>query len=124
MVLCYVKVFLLPEEWTSTMRPLQDQCKCLAYLLEVRTHESPGEPTSYEDIETLFISDMGCPISDLFDDFDPNPIGVASLAQVHVGENNLPCSQNKDSEHIVRSSSEDWEECGHKGRARLYGLFQ
>lgn len=31
------------------------------------------------------MSDMGAPISDLFDDFDPQPIGVASLAQVHVG---------------------------------------
>ncbi len=60
---------MLPREWTITMRPLQDQC----------------EATPYEDVETLFLSDMGATISDLFDDFDPNPIGVASLAQVHVG---------------------------------------
>jgi aarF domain-containing kinase len=53
----------------STMRPLQDQC----------------EPTPYEDIETLFLRDIGKPISEVFDDFDPVPIGVASLAQVHVG---------------------------------------
>jgi aarF domain-containing kinase len=49
------------------MRPLQDQCY----------------PTPYEDIEKLFIVDMGKPISDLFDDFNPEPLGVASLAQVH-----------------------------------------
>jgi hypothetical protein len=36
-------------------------------------------------VETLFLLDIGKPISELFDDFDPVPIGVASLAQVHVG---------------------------------------
>ena len=51
------------------MRPLQDQC----------------EPTPFDDVKALFLSDMGIPIDDLFDDFDPEPIGVASLAQVHVG---------------------------------------
>lgn len=58
---------VLPVEWTSTMRPLQDQC----------------EPTPYEDVDALFLSDMGLPLSDLFEDFDREPIGVASLAQVH-----------------------------------------
>lgn len=60
---------VLPLEWTSTMRPLQDKC----------------EPTPYEDLERMFSSDMGIQIPQLFEDFDPEPIGVASLAQVHVG---------------------------------------
>ncbi|KZT10976.1 ABC1-domain-containing protein [Laetiporus sulphureus 93-53] len=59
---------VLPIEWTSTMRPLQDKC----------------EPTPYEGVEKLFLTDMHRPLSDYFDDFDPIPIGVASLAQVHV----------------------------------------
>lgn len=50
------------------MRPLQDQC----------------EPTPVEDVEALFLSDFGQPLSEIFDSFDPEPIGVASLAQVHV----------------------------------------
>jgi len=60
---------VLPQEWTQTMAVLQDKC----------------EPTPYEDIEELFLHDIGAPVSEIFDDFDPNPIGVASLAQVHVG---------------------------------------
>ncbi|OJA08664.1 hypothetical protein AZE42_01169 [Rhizopogon vesiculosus] len=60
---------VLPREWTSTFTPLQDKC----------------EATPYEDIAALVLSDMGQPITELFDDFAPVPIGVASLAQVHVG---------------------------------------
>ncbi|KAG2078980.1 ABC1-domain-containing protein [Suillus decipiens] len=60
-------LIVLPKEWTSTMAPLQDRC----------------DATPYEDVAALFLSDMGQPISELFDDFDPVPIGVASLAQVH-----------------------------------------
>jgi predicted unusual protein kinase regulating ubiquinone biosynthesis (AarF/ABC1/UbiB family) len=60
---------VLPVEWTSTMKILQDRC----------------EPTPYSALENLFLADMGAPVTELFDDFDPIPIGVASLAQVHVG---------------------------------------
>ncbi|KAJ3896299.1 ABC1-domain-containing protein [Lentinula edodes] len=61
-------IIVLPKEWTSTMRPLQDQC----------------EPTPYEAVNTMFQSDMDKSINELFVDFEPKPVGVASLAQVHV----------------------------------------
>ena len=81
---------MLPKEWTNAMRPLQDQC----------------EPTLYEDIENLFLQDMGSPISDIFDDFDPKPIGVASLAQVHVG-------RHRESGKLVAVKVHNWSMISH-----------
>ncbi|KAM9906952.1 hypothetical protein OXX79_001246 [Metschnikowia pulcherrima] len=60
--------YLLPKEWTDAMTPLQDRCP----------------RSSLEEIERMFLRDMGVPMSDIFSHFDPDPVGVASLAQVHV----------------------------------------
>ena len=59
--------YLLPVEWTDTFIPLQDKCPV----------------SSYESIEEMFLKDTGKPISDIFDTFENEPIGSASLAQVH-----------------------------------------
>ena len=59
--------YLLPHEWTKTFIPLQDKCPV----------------SSYESIEKMFLKDTGQPISDLFNTFEEEPIGSASLAQVH-----------------------------------------
>ncbi|KAF9565642.1 hypothetical protein EC968_004038 [Mortierella alpina] len=59
--------YLLPDEWTTAMEPLQDRCT----------------PSSIESIQALFLADLGRPISSYFSSFDLEPIGVASLAQVH-----------------------------------------
>ncbi|KAF9920371.1 hypothetical protein FBU30_009822 [Linnemannia zychae] len=59
--------YLLPDEWTTAMEPLQDRCT----------------PSSFESIQGLFMSDLGKPISSIFSSFELEPIGVASLAQVH-----------------------------------------
>jgi aarF domain-containing kinase len=61
--------YCLPSEWTETMRPLHDRCPY----------------TDLEDIEQMFHQDLGHSINDLFSEFNPEPIGVASLAQVHSG---------------------------------------
>jgi aarF domain-containing kinase len=59
--------YLLPLEWTTTFIPLQDKCPI----------------SSYESIQEMFIRDTGRQIEDDFDNFSKEPLGSASLAQVH-----------------------------------------
>ncbi|CRK38434.1 hypothetical protein BN1708_007757 [Verticillium longisporum] len=59
--------YLLPTEWTTTFIPLQDKCPV----------------SSYESIENMFRKDTGQGILDFFSEFSLEPIGAASLAQVH-----------------------------------------
>ncbi|KIW95113.1 uncharacterized protein Z519_03697 [Cladophialophora bantiana CBS 173.52] len=60
--------YLLPTEYTETFVPLQDKCPV----------------SSYESIEEMYLRDTGHRIEDHFDDFSREPIGAASLAQVHL----------------------------------------
>lgn len=62
--------YLLPKEWTDTMIPLQDRCPV----------------SSMDEIEDMFKKDLGLSISDIFSEFSPEPIGAASLAQVHIAK--------------------------------------
>lgn len=62
--------YMLPPEWTETMIPLQDQCP----------------QSTLEEINDMFKQDLKVDIDDMFSEFDPKPIGVASLAQVHVAK--------------------------------------
>jgi aarF domain-containing kinase len=59
--------YLLPTEWCDTFIPLQDKCPV----------------SSYERIEEMVLKDTGRPLSDYFSEFEREPIGAASLAQVH-----------------------------------------
>ncbi|GAA6040136.1 hypothetical protein JCM8097_002046 [Rhodosporidiobolus ruineniae] len=60
-------VQLIPLPWSLAMKPLQDQCF----------------PTPLNELQDLFLEETGQPMSMFFSSFDPEPIGVASLAQVH-----------------------------------------
>lgn len=60
--------YLLPTEWTTTFIPLQDKCPV----------------STYESIEDMFKRDTGENLADYFSDFAHEPIGAASLAQVHL----------------------------------------
>ncbi|KAF4125706.1 hypothetical protein GMORB2_0950 [Geosmithia morbida] len=60
--------YLLPPEWTTTFIPLQDKC--------------PVSP--FDLIEKMFKQDTQEDLSAYFSDFAPEPIGAASLAQVHL----------------------------------------
>ncbi|KAH8785490.1 ABC1 family-domain-containing protein [Diaporthe sp. PMI_573] len=60
--------YLLPTEWTTTFIPLQDKCPV----------------SSMESIEEMFRRDTGEDLSDYFSEFSREPIGAASLAQVHL----------------------------------------
>ncbi|KAM4066164.1 ABC1 family protein [Hirsutella rhossiliensis] len=60
--------YLLPPEWTTTFVPLQDQCPV----------------SSFDSIEAMFRRDTEKELWDYFSDFSADPIGAASLAQVHL----------------------------------------
>lgn len=60
--------YLLPSEWTTTFVPLQDKCPV----------------SSFASIEDMFRKDTGQELCDYFSEFSPEPIGAASLAQVHL----------------------------------------
>ncbi|KAI8898462.1 ABC1 family-domain-containing protein [Globomyces pollinis-pini] len=65
-------VYLLPIEYTSTFKVLQDACP----------------PSPYNQLDNVFLKDTGYHIKDYFHTFDLDPIGVGSLAQVHSGKFN------------------------------------
>ncbi|KAJ2162702.1 hypothetical protein GGF46_000427 [Coemansia sp. RSA 552] len=59
--------YILPSEWCSTMQELQDR----------------NTPSPLDDVARVVAADTGKTLSDLFTEFDEQPVGVASLAQVH-----------------------------------------
>lgn len=60
--------YLLPSEWCETFIPLQDKCPV----------------SSFKSIEEMVKTDTGKSLEDYFSEFAAEPIGAASLAQVHL----------------------------------------
>ncbi|KAJ2782381.1 hypothetical protein H4R18_002314 [Coemansia javaensis] len=58
---------VLPAEWCRTMQALQDQ----------------NTPSALADVARVIEADTGQSVGQLFSAFDAEPLGVASLAQVH-----------------------------------------
>ncbi|CCO26215.1 ABC1 family protein YLR253W [Rhizoctonia solani AG-1 IB] len=50
-------------------------------------------PTPIEDVKKLFLQDTGISLEDQFSEFDETPIGVASLAQVHIARDRVTGQQ-------------------------------
>ena len=82
--------YLLPTEWTTTFVPLQDKCPV----------------SSLVSIEDMFLRDTGLSIADRFDDFSPEPIGAASLAQVHTAY--LKGTRRKVAVKVQHPHLEEW----------------
>lgn len=62
-----IRVDVLPPEVTGELAGLQD--------------EIPPEPIAA--VLAQIEADFGCPVAEIFDDFEPEPLGAASLGQAH-----------------------------------------
>lgn len=82
--------YLLPVEWTETFVPLQDKCPV----------------SSFESIEAMFLQDTGRRIEDDFSNFSREPIGSASLAQVHTAV--LKDTDQKVAVKVQHPSLDEW----------------
>lgn len=61
-------IFLLPKEYIDTLKRLQDRCA----------------PSTLDEAKEIFLEESGCSLEEYFSEFDVDPIGVATLAQVHL----------------------------------------
>jgi ubiquinone biosynthesis protein len=58
---------VLPEEWVTELKKLQDEVK----------------PLPFDDIREAVEVQLGAPLDEIYDSFDEEPLAAASIAQVH-----------------------------------------
>eukprot|EP00455_Lapot_gusevi_P022309 TRINITY_DN2322_c0_g2_i1.p1 TRINITY_DN2322_c0_g2~~TRINITY_DN2322_c0_g2_i1.p1 ORF type:complete len:563 (+),score=60.32 TRINITY_DN2322_c0_g2_i1:61-1749(+) len=58
---------IFPQVWLERLRTLEDAC--------------PARP--FDEIKQIVETSMGKPLSEIFSEFDPQPLGSASIGQVH-----------------------------------------
>jgi len=61
---------LLPPEYIQQLRKLQEEVP----------------PFSFEQVREVVEQELGAPLEELFAEFDPEPLGSASLSQVHAAK--------------------------------------
>ncbi|KAI9334168.1 ABC1 family-domain-containing protein [Obelidium mucronatum] len=106
-------VYLLPFEYTDTFKVLQDQCP----------------PTPMKDVKQLIKDETGRDLEDLFTNFQEEPIGVASLAQVHkatLKSTNAPIAIKIQHPHLQAHAPIDTALCMYVVRAikRVFPEFE
>ncbi len=86
---------LLPEPYRKALARLQDRVK----------------PFPFAEVEEIVMSELGVRISKAFSRFDPEPIGAASLGQVHAAalRDGRPVVVKVQRPHIRQQIAEDFE---------------
>jgi len=84
--------YLLPDEWCNTFIPLQDHC--------------PVSP--FSKVDAMVKYDTGRSLDEYFDDFQREPIGAASLAQVHIAK--IKDTGEQVAVKVQHPSMDDWKE--------------
>ncbi|KAK4610812.1 ABC1 family protein MCP2 [Fulvia fulva] len=82
--------YLLPSEWCDTFIPLQDKCPV----------------SSFSSINEMVHKDTGKYLEEYFSEFAAEPIGAASLAQVHIAR--LKDSDEKVAVKVQHPSLDEW----------------
>jgi ubiquinone biosynthesis protein len=52
-------------------------------VMELKRLRSQVEPQPFDKIEHVLLKDLGCPIEDVFEHFEPTPVAAGSLGQVY-----------------------------------------
>jgi ubiquinone biosynthesis protein len=52
-------------------------------VMELKKLRSQVEPQTFERIERVLLKDLGCPVAEVFADFEPVPVAAGSLGQVY-----------------------------------------